>query len=123
MPFLRQALACLFLAGLPAATVPAENRVVAIHLVEGRAGGPELDLSRRGSPVIRLKQGEPVELRFSSDRPMALHLHGYRIETAVAPDRPAVIRFMARAAGRFALDTHGADDRHATLLYIEVHPQ
>ena len=35
--------------------------------------------------MLRLRQGEAVELRWSSDRSMALHLHGYDLETEPRP--------------------------------------
>jgi FtsP/CotA-like multicopper oxidase with cupredoxin domain len=77
----------------------------------------------RGAPTLRLRQGETVELHWSSDRPVVLHLHGYGIEAQAAPGSPATMRLAARVAGRFAVETHRADGRHAALLYLEVHPR
>lgn len=106
-----------------AAPAFAQARDIAIEIADGKASGAALTVPARGAPVLRLTQGETATLRFASDRPMPLHLHGYGIETRAAPDKPAVIDFIARAAGRFALETHLANGRHATLLYIEVHPK
>jgi FtsP/CotA-like multicopper oxidase with cupredoxin domain len=112
----------LMLAAAPAlAQSPVKQ--VDIALVDGRASGAGLTVPARGAPVLRLTQGESVELRFASDRPMDLHLHGYRIETRAAPGAPAVMTFVARAAGRFAVETHAANGRHVALLYLEVHPR
>src|SRR5262245_30678265 len=35
--------------------------------------------------LIRVKQGDVVKLRWSSDRSIALHLHGYDIERKIEP--------------------------------------
>ena len=35
--------------------------------------------------LIRVKQGDAVKLRWTSDRPIVLHLHGYDIEKKVEP--------------------------------------
>lgn len=98
-------------------------RQIDIALVDGRARDEGLTRPARGAPVLRLPQGEAVALRFSSDRETVLHLHGYRIETRAAPGAPAVMAFVARAAGRFPVETHAADGRHVALLYLEVHPK
>jgi hypothetical protein len=77
----------------------------------------------RPSSTIRVKRGEQVELRWSSDRRMTLHLHGYDIERTVAPQAPAVMGFKADIAGRFPVSEHGHGGRHGrTVLYLEVHP-
>ena len=53
---------------------------------------------------------------------MALHLHGYDLETQAAPGLDGVMSFVARAAGRFPVETHDAQGRHRAVVYIEVHP-
>jgi hypothetical protein len=40
-----------------------------------------------------------------------------------APDTPQVMRFEARATGRFPVEIHGSSGRHTTLIYVEVHPR
>lgn len=98
-------------------------RVIAISLVGREAHGSALTASRGRKPVLLLRQGEDVELRWSSDRSMTLHLHGYDLEAEVGPGRDAVMVFGARFAGRFPIETHDAQGRHEALLYVEVHPQ
>jgi hypothetical protein len=98
-------------------------RPIMILLSDGKASGPELTMPPRGAPVLRLVQGEAVELRIASDRATVLHLHGYRIETRAEPGAPAVMAFTARAAGRFAVETHAANGRHVALFYLEVYPR
>lgn len=70
-----------------------------------------------------MKRGERVELRWKSDRPIALHLHGYDIERNAAPQAPAVMAFEAKIAGRFPVSEHTHGPGHdRAILYLEVHP-
>jgi hypothetical protein len=84
---------------------------------------------RRVAPsqrVVRATEGERVELRWSADEPLLLHLHGYEIETRVAPGQPAVTAFTARLTGRFPVAIHGergAKHRHRALLHVEIRPR
>jgi len=76
--------------------------------------------------VLRATQGERVELRWTADEPLVLHLHGYDIETRVSPGEPAVTAFAAKLTGRFPVAIHGdgaSSRHHTTLLYVEVHPK
>jgi hypothetical protein len=97
--------------------------VIAISIVGGKPNGSALTLSGGRTPVLRLRQGEVVELRWSSDHRMDLHLHGYNLEMQAAPGADNVMSFTARFAGRFPVETHDAQGRHRVVLYIEVHPQ
>ena len=88
----------------------------------------ELRIAQRGVPpaqrVLRATEGERVELRWSADERLVLHLHGYDIETRVAPGKSAVTAFAARLTGRFPVEIHGeAGHRHSTLLHVEIHPR
>ena len=76
-----------------------------------------------GDKTVRVVKGDTVELRWTSDRPVELHLHGYDLQVRANPDAPQVMRFEARATGRFPVETHGSSGRHATLIYVEVHPR
>ena len=78
--------------------------------------------------LIRVKQGDAVKLRWSSDRRIALHLHGYDIETNVEPGKVAEMTFTARATGRFSVEQHkpqakGGHTHGAPIVRIEVHPR
>jgi FtsP/CotA-like multicopper oxidase with cupredoxin domain len=74
--------------------------------------------------VIRVQQGETVTLRWTSDRPLTLHLHGYDVEQRLTPGTPATMSFAARATGRFSIEIHGGQGRRATGLgYLEVYPR
>jgi len=73
--------------------------------------------------TIVVAQGAQVELQWRSDRPIALHLHGYDIETKVTPPAAAVMAFTARLAGRFPVTEHRQDGRHhRAVAYLEVRP-
>jgi hypothetical protein len=75
------------------------------------------------SDTIRVKQGDDVELAWSSDKPIELHLHGYDIEVHVAPDKPAVMSFKATIPGRFPIEPHGrARGTPHAVAYLEVLP-
>jgi hypothetical protein len=78
--------------------------------------------------LIRVKQGDTVNLRWSSDRPAALHLHGYDVETKVEPGTVAEMSFTARATGRFSVEQHkpkagGGHTHEAPIVRIEVYPR
>jgi hypothetical protein len=79
--------------------------------------------------LIRVKQGDAVRLRWSTDRPIVLHLHGYDIEIKVEPGKTADMAFTARATGRFPIEEHKPDARgghshgEAPLARIEVYPR
>ncbi len=80
-----------------------------------------------GDNVIRVTQGETVELVWHTDESAKLHLHGYDVEFSITPDEPTIIRLTAHATGRFPVTSHGFggghDHGHATLLYLEVYPR
>ncbi len=78
---------------------------------------------------IRVKQGDAVKLRWTADKPIMLHLHGYDIETKVEPGAVAEMAFEARATGRFPIEEHrpnakgGHSHGEAPLVRIEVRPR
>jgi len=78
--------------------------------------------------LIRVKQGDVVRLRWTTDRPMDLHLHGYDIEKKIEPGIVSELAFTARATGRFSVEVHtpkrgGGHSHGAPLVQIEVHPR
>lgn len=78
--------------------------------------------------LIRVKQGDVVKLRWSSDRPIALHLHGYDIERKIEPGVIAEMTFTARATGRFPVQEHQARSASghthgAPIVQVEVLPR
>ena len=78
--------------------------------------------------MIRAVRGEKILLRITSDRPGALHLHGYDIELALVAGVPAEVLVSARTAGRFAAYFHPAGEasakRHGpALFHFDVLPR
>jgi len=73
--------------------------------------------------TLRVAKGDRVVLRWTSDRAIALHLHGYDVEAAIAAKGATTMRFTAGIAGRFPVSEHrhGAA-RERTVLYLEVLP-
>jgi hypothetical protein len=113
---MRPLLAVLALALPLTSTAIAAEHVFDLTIVHGRLTG--------GQDTIRVHQNDNVVLRWHSDRPIVLHLHGYEIETRVVPGTVAETRFEARAAGRFPVHVHASQARsEAVLVYLEVYPE
>jgi hypothetical protein len=94
----------------------AEPRVVELAIRDG--------VLPREQRVIRVQQGDAVTLRWTTDRALTLHLHGYDIEQRVVPGTTATMSFSARATGRFAIEIHASEGRRETTAgYLEVHPR
>jgi FtsP/CotA-like multicopper oxidase with cupredoxin domain len=121
-------LALFSLSGVPgpmptavAQTAPARQFSVAIK-------GRKVDTA---SSVIRVTQGDAVEIVLTSDEAAELHLHGYDLLLTVEPNVPATMHFAAKIAGRFPLEAHrfgpasSSPHQHAAgpLLYVEVQPR
>jgi hypothetical protein len=91
------------------------HQVLMLSVVKGAVAGV--------GDTLKVQQGDDLELRWSSDRPMELHLHGYDIEVKVSPQAPAVMSFKANIPGRFPVEPHGqGPGHHRPVLYLEVHP-
>jgi FtsP/CotA-like multicopper oxidase with cupredoxin domain len=76
--------------------------------------------------AIRLTEGDTVELRWTSDEPVELHLHGYDLKIQIRPDAPAAMVVEATATGRFPITSHGwgaGGHGHDALTYLEVYPR
>jgi hypothetical protein len=76
--------------------------------------------------TIKVNQGNSVELKWTSDQPIKMHLHGYDMEIAVKPGEPTVTAINAKIAGRFSVEKlaeKGGGHHHGgKILYFEVHP-
>jgi hypothetical protein len=73
--------------------------------------------------IVRVKQGDVVHLRWSSDQAGVLHIHGYEIERQLEPGRMTEVTITARATGRFPIHLHGKAHDETTLAYLEVYPR
>jgi hypothetical protein len=78
--------------------------------------------------LIRVKQNDVVKLKWSTDKPLSIHLHGYDIEQEVKPGTVTEMSFTARATGRFTIEPHvgktqsGGHAHGNILVTIEVYP-
>lgn len=74
--------------------------------------------------VIRVHQGDEVILRWTTDEPRSIHLHGYDIEKQLTPGVAVAMWFVARATGRFPIMLHGQQEGDEPILgYLEVYPR
>lgn len=77
-----------------------------------------------GKRTVRVTEGDRVELRWTTDEAVELHLHGYDIRLDLNPGAPRTMTFEAHATGRFPVGIHGSGGHgHGALLYLEVHPR
>ena len=79
-----------------------------------------------GDQLIRVTQGQIVEMTWTTDEETQVHIHGYEIHIPTSPDTPAIVTFEAHATGRFPVTSHGYGDEyglmHQMLIYFEVYP-
>ena len=114
----------IFGSGLsPAAPQQTENTTDAEPRIEVRIANRKVV----GDHIIRVTQGQLVEMVWTTDEAAELHIHGYDIRFGISPDAPAEVSFTAHATGRFAVTSHGFGGQHGhghdTLVYIEVYPK
>ncbi|MGQ0522727.1 MAG: hypothetical protein ACT4P8_03575 [Betaproteobacteria bacterium] len=80
-----------------------------------------------GKKSVRVIRGDTVVLRWKSDKPLELHLHGYDVTVTVSPGGSAEMSIHARATGRFPIEVHAAGARgghaHKPLFHLEVYPE
>lgn len=107
----------------PAAPQQPENATDAEARIEVRIENRKVV----GAHIIRVTQGQLVEMLWTTDEAAELHIHGYDIRFEISPDAPAEVSFTAHATGRFAVTSHGFGGQHGhghdTLVYIEVYPK
>jgi len=95
------------------APLPAEGRTtVELTVHHGRLVA--------GPAVIKLKQGDQVTLRVTSDTNDDLHVHGYDLHLNLIAGQPAQLSFTADHSGRFEYELHHA---HTDLGAFEVYPR
>ncbi|HEY0800591.1 MAG TPA: hypothetical protein VGD54_07085 [Steroidobacteraceae bacterium] len=73
-----------------------------------------------GPAVIKIKQGDQVTLRVTSDSNDELHVHGYDLHLNLIAGQPAQLSFTADHSGRFEYELHHA---HSDLGAFEVYPR
>ncbi len=80
--------------------------------------------------LIRVTEGDVVTLRWTTDQPLVVHLHGYDIERRIVPGSVAELAFTAFAPGRFPIHTHASGEgaaahahEDAPLVTVEIYPR
>ncbi len=105
--------------GLPAPAEEAKERLFVLDIRDGKV--PD-DLR-----LIRVTQGDFVTLKWTTDQPMMLHLHGYDIERQARPGSIVEFAFRVHAAGRFPIEVHpegaGPPPGQPALIHLEVYPR
>ena len=71
--------------------------------------------------TIRVTEGEEVQIKWTTDETVGLHLHGYDIHAIAEPGRTVSMTFQAHTAGRFPISAHSFG--HGTMIYLEVYPR
>ena len=105
----------------PAFAQDGEKRVIELTFKGGAVSG---DVETAGGlGVVRVTQGDDVELRWTTDSAAELHLHGYNVRADLTAGAETVIPFSAKFGGRFALEAHVAGGGEETILFIEVRPK
>jgi hypothetical protein len=107
----------------PAVAQSAPPRQFSIAIKDRKVGA--------AASVIRVTQGDTVEIVLTGDEAAELHLHGYDLKLSLTSNVPATIKFTAKIAGRFPLEAHrfgtgsssGRRRGEGPLLYVEVHPR
>lgn len=113
-------LLCLFIAAVAVAADPPQKT---FDLAISRGAVP------KAQRVLRVDRGDLVRIRLMTDAPGEVHVHGYRLETKVAPGSASELRFTARATGRYRIEWHPAaetakGDHHGPpLARLEVLPK
>jgi hypothetical protein len=102
---------------------PAPVRKLDLIIRNAHVTGADIVRPAQGAPTLRFRSGDQIDINWTVDAVMDLHLHGYRLEVRAMPGVSALMAFRARATGRFPLETHDEQGRHRTILYIEVHPR
>jgi len=98
---------------LPKSNEPAGNFLIAIEDVR-----PGVVI-----PALRVRQGDPVTIAITTDRPGTLEIHGYGRKIALKPGTEAILSFDADRTGRFPIDLHGRDGRHLEVTALEIQPR
>ena len=82
--------------------------------IEVRGGRPVGGVTR-----VAVERGGRIDLVVSGDVADEVHVHGHDVSRALAPGRPARIRFRATIPGRIEAEL---EDAHVLLLELSVRP-
>ena len=118
---MRKRRACLIAAMLAAMQLVSGESAAETRAFELAVRNGELPAELR---VVRVRQGDDVTLRWTTDKALSIHLHGYDIEMPLTPAGAVSMKFTARASGRFPVEIHAhGRGGHRVLAHVEVHPR
>ncbi len=86
-----------------------------ITLVNGDVSGDE--------DVIRVLEGDQVEIAWTSDKALDIHLHGYDVQMILVAGQRKIMSLTAHFTGRFPIEVHGTGLGHGSVVYFEVLPK
>ena len=98
----------------PMSAQSGENQTFALEIRSGHVAADKR--------TIRLTQGVWVELQWTTDEAVELHLHGYDIRLELKRGASGTMTFAANIAGRFPVGIHRAGG-HGNIVYLEVYPR
>lgn len=77
-----------------------------------------------GVKDVRVAKGDPVRIVVRSDVADDIHVHGYDIEQAAGPGKPARFQFDATIEGVFEIESHEAEHagKDALIARLVVEP-
>lgn len=73
-----------------------------------------------GDPVVKVRQGDEVTLRITSDKADEVHLHGYERHAHITAGSTVTLKIKADRTGRFPFELHKS---HLELGTLEVYPR
>ena len=79
--------------------------------------------------TIKVLEGDLVELQWTADEKLTLHLHGYDVTLELMAGEPGTMGFTAHAAGRYPVAIHRSTGHKkgghhkSAVLHVEVHPR
>lgn len=94
------------------ASKPARDPIRTVRVRDGEPVG--------GPLVIRVKNGDRVRFRVSSDTRDEVHVHGFDFEQAVVPGKGTKFDFKAKIEGVYEVEMHASG---AIIAEVQVRPR
>ncbi len=92
---------------------PKNRRTIELEIRQGKVTGDKR--------TIRATEDEEIDIRWTTDKAVELHLHGYDVHALAKPGRSVSMTFVAHTAGRFPISAHGHG--HDRMIYLEIYPR
>lgn len=114
---IRFAILCLAIAMVLSGPAVAETRTLNLTVEKGKVTNSD--------KTVRLTEGDKVNLIWTADQALELHLHGYDRKLNIKPGSEARMELDADLVGRFPIEVHGHSHglKEKTILYLEIYPK